>query len=71
MKYNKQIPKGIYCYDKNGLCPYWDDFEHMEEQNSGYCHLLGRGDWEAEWFGLLWDLVKECGLNKYDEEDCE
>lgn len=47
--YNTQIPKGIYCYDKNGLCPYWDRFSHIEDkQNNGYCHFLGKGDWEPE-----------------------
>lgn len=68
----KVIPKGIYCYDKNGLCPYWHLIQHLPNQLNGYCHLMKCGDWmELEEGGtsLLWDQVKECGYNR--EEDSE
>ena len=75
------IPKGIYCYDKNGTCPYWSKHPDHEEQENGYCAFLEYGDWEAEipddfpphfptsCLSLLWDQVKECGLNKDEEND--
>ena len=63
-----QIPKGIYCYDKHGLCPWFDAREDKPEQECGYCHYLEAGDWEENGTFLLWDQVKECGLNDDDEE---
>jgi hypothetical protein len=63
MNRNSGIPEGIYCYDKNGLCPFWDKDETKPEDESGYCHYLGEGDWECEHISLLWDQVKECGIN--------
>jgi hypothetical protein len=62
-KINQQIPNGPYCYDKNGLCPYWSKDPNKEEQNNGYCGFMKKGDWEFEFYGLLWDQVKECGVN--------
>jgi hypothetical protein len=65
------IPKGVYCYDKNGVCPYWDKNLDKPEQHNGYCHYLKSGDWMDEdigGWGLLWDQCKECGINKDDEE---
>ena len=63
-----KIPKGIYCYDKNGKCPYWDKDLSKPHQENGYCHYLKTGDWEAKHISLLWDQVKECGEN-LDEEN--
>ena len=40
------IPIGLYCYDENGICPYWDTIEGMPYQESGYCHYLKKGDWD-------------------------
>ena len=40
------IPKGLYCYDENGLCPYWEIIEGGEYQNNGYCRFLKKGDWD-------------------------
>lgn len=59
----KEIPKGIYCYDKNGVCPYWSRNPDYPNQENGYCSYLMRGDWEANHLSLLWDQVKECGIN--------
>ena len=63
------IPKGLYCYDKNNLCPYWSMRVGKPRQENGYCSYLERGDWEAEGVSLLWDQVKECGLEDEDWED--
>ena len=74
------IPKGDYCYDKNGCCPYWEmKYEEIEkiydergnrfvivEENGefGYCHFLEEKDCI-----LLWDQCKICGINEYSEEE--
>jgi len=42
----KKIPKGYYCYDKNGICPYWSIREDQPYQFNGYCSFLKIGDWE-------------------------
>jgi hypothetical protein len=67
------IPEGYYCYDEKGLCPFWELKTDKPPQRNGYCHRLGRGDWEVEippdfqrgmplaGLSLLWDQVKECG----------
>lgn len=49
------IPKGPYCYDKNGICPYWESKtptdptlpkwqQPVSNYNDGYCHYLKKGD---------------------------
>lgn len=43
-KDSSQIPKGPYCYDENGLCPYWDIIEELPDQYNGYCGFLGKND---------------------------
>jgi len=40
------IPKGLYCYDNNGVCPYWSLNAYHEPQNNGYCAFMGKGDWD-------------------------
>lgn len=57
-----KIPLGIYCYDENGKCPYWSRIEGGEPQNDGYCKFMSKGDVDLSG-GLLWDQVKECGVN--------
>lgn len=75
MKDLTQIPLGSYCYDikeitVNGTikiktipCPFWELRKDKPEQENGYCHFLKSGDWESEESSLLWDGVKECGIN--------
>jgi hypothetical protein len=74
------IPAGLYCYEGLGysddtksyqikLCPYWSCDPTKPEQECGYCSFLKRGDWEADHWSLLWDQVKECGINYDIEED--
>jgi hypothetical protein len=48
------IPEGPYCYfgSRNPACktykecPYWDSIEGLHHQECGYCHFLGRGDYD-------------------------
>ncbi len=65
------IPEGMYCYGKDGRCPYWAISENHEEQENGYCAFLKEGDWQDEGCSLLWDQVKECGINNDSDEDIE
>jgi len=66
------IPHGVYCYQYHGtefvLCPFWSKNHLMPEQENGYCSFLSMADWYGEGQGLLWDQVKECGINE-DLED--
>lgn len=69
------IPPGCYCYtyDLTGkavVCPYWDLREDKPEQENGYCAFMEQGDWDSEHLSLLWDQVKECGVNMDDEDEC-
>lgn len=68
----KYIPHGDYCYAQLNwkdnihhisLCPFWNQSLNHDSQNNGYCHFLKSGDWQKDLFGLLWDQVKECGVN--------
>lgn len=94
MKTNKKdisiIPLGDYCYNSNGLCPYWESRSDVQEQECGYCNYLEKGDYEMndikKWrrrggdgtaesahelglpMSLLWDQVKECGVNVEGED---
>jgi hypothetical protein len=61
------IPKGDYCYDANGKCPYWDSISNKPEQMNGYCWFTQEGDWQDG--GLRWDQCKECHHNPGDEAD--
>ena len=62
------IPKGFYCYDyidgEFYLCPFWNIDNEKPEQENGYCHFMGKGDWELNSIALLWDQCKECDVNR-------
>ena len=45
-KNKNKIPQGLYCYDKNGICPYWRLLKDRPEQYDGWCDYLGKGDIE-------------------------
>jgi len=45
-KDKKLIPKGVYCYDEKGVCPYWSLRKDKPYQFNGYCSYLEKGDWE-------------------------
>lgn len=47
VRVNPGIPKGVYCYDKNGICPHWSIDPSQPKQRNGYCSFLKRGDWEV------------------------
>lgn len=51
-------------------CPYWKRRGDKPAQRNGYCRLMKCGDFTAGGRGtmLLWDQVKECGIN-VDEDD--
>lgn len=78
-KDTSKIPKGVYCYDENGNCPYWSLNDDKPYQMNGYCSYLEYGDWSAEipedfpegfplsCLSLLWDACKQCSIN-LDEE---
>ena len=40
------IPRGVYCYDEVGVCPYWDSDKDKPYQYNGYCWFLEKGDWD-------------------------
>lgn len=72
LKDRNLIPRGEYCYKiieinnnyiKIKPCQYWDKLSGYDNQESGYCHFLGTGDMEENGTMLLWDQVKECGIN--------
>ena len=65
--FKSRIPKGCYCYDENGICPFWCREPTQQPQEDGYCSYLGKGDWQLS-CGLLWDQVKECGVNDDENE---
>ncbi len=70
-----------YCYelvpspDGKGFphrnpCPFYDKIKGRHEQDNGYCHFCRCGDWECSGVGLLWDMVKCCGIKEtvFEEE---
>jgi hypothetical protein len=44
-------------------CPHWKLNGNKREQQNGYCRLMKKGDWMGLGPWLLWDQVKECGIN--------
>jgi len=64
------IPQGFYCYDGEGLCPYWSIKKDKLPQENGYCHFLKKGDWEFNHLSSIWDQCKECTIfreiNEYE-----
>jgi hypothetical protein len=54
------------------MCPYWKLHGGKRSQENGYCRLMKVGDWTPPGKGgtfLLWDQVKECGVNDACDED--
>ena len=64
---NKQEATTPYEMPELVYCPYFRIHPEKDEQENGYCALMGIGDWESEHMSLLWDSVKECGINDEDE----
>ena len=42
------VPEGLYCYDEDGKCPFWGKNIDKDNQESGYCVLIGQADWLPE-----------------------
>ncbi len=70
-----EIPVGLYCYDgwrkdENGkmrqgrICPHW-----QRTENGARCNLINREDHTYCGFHLIWDQVKECGINEGRDDD--
>jgi hypothetical protein len=69
-----EIPKGDYCYTtvktENGLavrkpCPYHGIDRNHGARKNGFCQFTGKTDWgEDDFFNLLWDWIKSCGINR-------
>lgn len=73
-KDHPEIPTGSYCYrslkvieSSNGqphikmeMCPHW----HKTE-NGASCDLIKEEHTKMCMYHLLWDQVKECGINKH------
>ena len=38
------IPRGPYCYDDDGVCPYWSIKDELPNQYNGYCAYLEQSD---------------------------
>ena len=68
------IPKGMYCYTptgesgigKDGIpfrkidpCPFWKQDRRRREQERGYCTYLGKGDWDLNKEGELYQINKD------------
>ena len=76
------IPDGMCCYKATGIsvvsggarslkicvCPYWATISALPHQTNGYCAFTKSGDWQ-DGVGLLWDQVKECGVNDDPDGD--
>lgn len=71
------IPHGEYCYTIEKIlsdgtaviipCPFWSRRQDKEFDQSGYCSYMKMGDWENDELTLLFDQIKECGVNIHEE----
>ena len=44
------------------VCPFWESKGNIPQAN-GYCNFLKKGDMDEDGTFLLFDMVKECGVN--------
>lgn len=74
------IPVGMYCYSYTGekaengfpcikMCPYWGKDDTKRPLENGFCTFLGLRDWDEGSGTLLWDAVKECNINRWNEDE--
>jgi len=42
----EEIPSGLYCYNKKGVCPFWSIKENLPYMENGYCSYLGKSDYD-------------------------
>lgn len=70
-----EIPLGIYCYGRDGsgkrvVCPHWEQLETRAGITSkARCNFLNVISEYPEYDNLIWDQVKECGVNEDREND--
>lgn len=63
------IPDGLYCYDEKGFCPFYMYGGDVYIKGSDeivpkyYCHYLQVNTIDFNGHLLLFDAVKECGVN--------
>jgi len=66
------VPKGEYCYTINKVteqgietrhCPFLGYNPEKDDQDNGFCSFTGLKDWEDG--TMLWDSLKECGVNTH------
>ena len=53
-------------------CPYWKQLNKKDEYGNKicYCKYLKQESEYQDPFNLIWDMVKECGLNdEWDDEN--
>lgn len=66
-----QIPFGPYCYSGRFetfyRCPHWQINTDEPNQMNGECLFLDTKDFDGTSGGLLWDSIKDCGINEDDE----
>ena len=78
------VPKGDYCYKlkkviidktRNNMpvlkvrnCPYWCWDTRYPGEKVGYCRYMKTGDYDEGSCGLLFDQIKECGINNKEYE---
>lgn len=61
------VPIGMYCYGYRNdgkwvQCPFLSFNKNKEYQENGICAAFNMRDDHNG--GLLWDMVKECGVNE-------
>jgi len=74
---NNLVPKTFYCYDDNGVCPYWREDKSIKVDLYGYghipsvwCDLLKVNSAALDFNGdsyhahLLQDMCKICDLHR-------
>lgn len=75
----KRDADGNAYADPNGFietkrCPYWSINPRWPKQSNGYCSYGEVGDWQenrAGWWGMLWDQLKSCDVNRDDDDEEE
>jgi hypothetical protein len=58
-KDKSKIPYGYYCYDENGVCPYWKRVKNRSKYENGFCDYLGYGDWDVNEKEVLTGQTKD------------
>jgi len=51
---------------RTNRCPYWSWDRRYPDEDVGYCKYLNLSDRDENSNGLIWDQIKECGVNDYE-----